>query len=102
MTFQKSQAICHLGWETVAGCSQFYLEIFFVPMLLTETRSLESHSLEEKKNKHAFDHLLIWLSSQDLEADLLGTYLFMCTFMCPLTEWKMLSVLTAFQDEPKW
>ena len=48
MTFQKTETICHLEWENVAGCSQFYLEIFFVPMLLTETRSFESHSLEEK------------------------------------------------------
>lgn len=74
---------------------------FFVPMLLTETRSFESHFLEEKKNKHTFDHLLIRLSSQDAEADLLGTYLCMCTFVCLLTEWKMLSVVTASQDELK-
>lgn len=49
MTFQKSQTICHLEWENVAGCSQSYLEIFFVSMLLTEPGHLNLIPLRRKQ-----------------------------------------------------
>lgn len=51
MTFQKSQTICHLAWGNVAGCSQFYLEIYLEIFFLfpcSSQKPLESHFLEEK------------------------------------------------------
>lgn len=100
MTFQKSQTICRLEWENVAGCSQFYLEIFFLFPCCLQNQVIWISFPWGENNKHTFGHLLIWLSSQDADADLLGTYLCMCTFVS-LAEWNLLTVLTASQDEPK-
>lgn len=93
MTFQKSQTICHLEWENVGGCSQFWEGFFLFICFYAACRNqvIWIWFTEEK----TINILLItWLSSRDADANL-GTSPGTCTFVSPLTQWNILSVLTA-------